>query len=94
MTGAAREPVPEKAKAASFAPLDAGDASEAPRPAKAVQDPRGRKVKTTPGAFLGGAVGRLLPASIPFRYLGAAAVFHVAARVSLVAGAYGAPRYR
>jgi hypothetical protein len=94
MTGAAREPVPEKAKAASFAPLDAGDASEAPRSAKPGQDPRGRKVKTTPGAFLGGAIGRLLPASIPFRYFGAAAAFHVAAWVALFAGADGAPRYR
>ena len=31
------------------------------------------------GAFLGGASGRLLPASLPLRFFGAAAVYHVAA---------------
>ncbi len=39
-----------------------------------------------PGAFLGGANERLLPASIPFRYFGAAAVFHVAAWLALLLG--------
>ena len=92
MAGAPREPVSGKAKPASFAPLDAGDVSGQPRPAK--KDSRGRKVKTTPGSFLGGAIGRLLPASIPFRYFGAAAAFHVAAWIALLAGADGAPRYR
>lgn len=94
MTGVAGEPVPGKAKPASFAPRDAGDANREPRSAKSAQDPRGRKVKTTPGSFLGGAIGRLLPASIPFRYFGAAAVFHVAAWIALFAGADSASRYR
>jgi hypothetical protein len=37
------------------------------------------------GAFLSGAQGRLLPASLPFRYFGAAAAFHVAAWAALLA---------
>ena len=83
-----------EAKFVSFAPLDAGDADARQPPAKSAQDPRGRKVKTTPGSFLGGAIGRLLPASIPFRYFGAAAAFHVCAWIALFAGADSAPRYR
>ena len=51
-------------------------------------------MKTTPGSCLGGAIGRLLPASIPFRYFGAAAAFHVCAWLALSAGADSAPRYR
>ena len=46
------------------------------------------------GAFLGGALGRLLPWSIPFRYFGAAAVFQVLAWLALVAGAGDALRFR
>jgi hypothetical protein len=46
------------------------------------------------GAFLGGAIGRLLPWSIPFRYFGAAAVFQVLAWLALVAGAGDATRFR
>ncbi len=38
-------------------------------------------------SFLGGASGRLLPASIPFRFFLAAAFFHVAAWVMLLMGA-------
>lgn len=94
MAGTSREPLRGETSAASFAPLDADDAEGQPRLAKQAQDPRGRKVKTTPGSFLGGAIGRLLPASIPFRYFGAAAVFHVAAWIALLAGADAAPRYR
>ncbi len=41
---------------------------------------------SSPGAFLGGANERLLPASIPFRYFGAAAVFHVAVWLVLLLG--------
>ena len=37
--------------------------------------------------FLAGAKGRLLPASVPFRYFGAAVVYHVLAWVALL------PRY-
>ena len=43
--------------------------------------------------FLSGATSRLLPASIPLRYFGAAAVFHLAAWIALAAGAAGAPRF-
>lgn len=39
------------------------------------------------GAFLGGAKGRLLPASVPFRFFGAAVVFHFLAWFALAAGA-------
>lgn len=39
------------------------------------------------GLHLRGAKGRLLPRSIPFRYFGAAAVYHVLAWVALLAGA-------
>jgi hypothetical protein len=72
--------------AASFAPRDA-------TPGPPARD-RGRKVKTTPAAFLGGAIGRLLPPSIPFRYFGAAVVFHLLGWIALVAGADAAPRFR
>ena len=64
------------------------------RAARGNADPRGRRVRTTPGAFLGGAIGRLLPASIPFRYFAAAAVFHLLGWIALVAGAEAAPRFR
>ncbi|MCD6682077.1 MAG: hypothetical protein LT102_15770 [Burkholderiaceae bacterium] len=43
--------------------------------------------------FLSGATSRLLPASIPLRYFGAAAVFHLAAWIALGAGATDAPRF-
>jgi hypothetical protein len=39
------------------------------------------------GAFLGGAKTRLLPASIPLRFFGAACVFHLLAWLALLAGA-------
>jgi hypothetical protein len=42
---------------------------------------------------LADAGSRLLPASIPFRYFGAAVVFHIAAWIALVAGADGMPRF-
>lgn len=45
------------------------------------------------GTFLAGATSRLLPASIPLRYFGAAAAFHVLAWVALLAGAQIAPRF-
>ncbi|HKU85226.1 MAG TPA: hypothetical protein VJV77_02700 [Casimicrobiaceae bacterium] len=94
MPAAPSEPGPGKREAPSFAPLDAGAANGKPGPSKPAQDPRGRKVKTTPGSFLGGAIGRLLPASIPFRYFGAAAVFHVCAWIALFAGADSAAHFR
>ena len=36
------------------------------------------------GSFLSGATGRLLPASVPFRYFGAATLFHLAAWLLLL----------
>ena len=41
------------------------------------------------GLPLKGAKGRLLPRSIPFRYFGAAVVYHVLAWIALLAGAQG-----
>jgi hypothetical protein len=45
------------------------------------------------GAFLGGAKSRLLSASIPFRFFGAAVVFHLLAWLALMAGAAQLPTY-
>jgi hypothetical protein len=42
---------------------------------------------SAPGAFLGGAKSRLLPASIPLRFFGAAVAFHLLAWLALAAGA-------
>jgi hypothetical protein len=44
-------------------------------------------------AFLSGAKGRLLPASVPFRFFGAAVVYHVLAWLALIAGAETLPRF-
>ncbi|MEP6969788.1 MAG: hypothetical protein ABJA49_05050 [Betaproteobacteria bacterium] len=46
-----------------------------------------RQAKTPAGAFIAGAKGRLLPASIPLRYFGAAVVYHLLAWLALAAGA-------
>ena len=45
------------------------------------------------GSFLAGATGRLLPMSVPFRYFGAAVVFHLLAWLALLAGAPRLPRF-
>jgi hypothetical protein len=45
-------------------------------------------------SFLGGAKSRLLPASIPFRFFAAAAVFHVLMWLALLAGADDVTRFR
>lgn len=45
------------------------------------------------GAFMGGAVSRLLPASIPFRFFAAAVVYHLLAWIALAAGAPAVPRF-
>src|SRR5262249_40580002 len=42
---------------------------------------------TLAATFLAGAKGRLLPASIPFRFFAAAALFHVGLWLAVVAGA-------
>ena len=52
-----------------------------------------RAVTPAAGAFLGGATSRLLPASIPFRFFGAAVVFHLLAWLALLAGAERVPRF-
>ena len=46
------------------------------------------------GAFLAGAGSRLLPASLPWRFFGAAAVFHVLAWLALLAGAADWPAWQ
>ena len=51
------------------------------------------KTKLPPGAFLGGAKSRLLPASIPFRFFGAAIAFHLVAWLALLGGAADLPRF-
>ncbi len=69
--------------------------TERPAPAKApvraalmVASRQGtRAAKTAAGAFIGGAKGRLLPASIPLRHFGAAVVFHLLAWLALAVGA-------
>lgn len=46
-----------------------------------------------PGGFMGGAKDRLLPASIPFRFFGAAALFHVLAWLALLWGSDDLPGF-
>jgi hypothetical protein len=48
----------------------------------------------TMAVFLGGAKGRLLPMSVPFRFFAAAAAFHVLTWIALLAGADHAPSFR
>ena len=50
-------------------------------------------MKLAAAAFIGGARGRLLPASIPFRFFGAALAYHLLAWLALLAGAGGLPRF-
>jgi hypothetical protein len=50
-------------------------------------------MKLAAGAFLGGATSRLLPASIPMRFFGAAVAYHLLAWLALLAGAEGFPRF-
>jgi hypothetical protein len=45
------------------------------------------------GTFLAGATSRLLPMSVPFRYFGAALVFHLLGWLALLAGAPRVPRF-
>ena len=55
--------------------------------------PARAKSRLPPGAFLGGAKSRLLPASIPFRFFGAAIAFHLIAWLTLIAGAADLPAF-
>jgi hypothetical protein len=50
-------------------------------------------LKLAAGAFLAGAASRLLPASIPFRFFGAAVVYHLLAWIALGAGAQSMPHF-
>ena len=50
-------------------------------------------MKRAAGAFLAGAGSRLLPPSIPFRFFGAAVVFHVCAWIALFVDADAAVRF-
>lgn len=52
-----------------------------------MKTPPARPAAAAPGIVLAGARGRLLPASIPLRFFGAAVVFHVLAWVALAVGA-------
>ena len=45
------------------------------------------------GAFLSGATSRLLPASIPLRFFGAAIASHLLAWLALLAGSEAMPRF-
>ncbi len=56
-------------------------------PNRLIDSPRGpRPARTPAGAFIGGAKGRLLPASIPLRFFGAAVLFHLLAWLALAVG--------
>ncbi len=50
-------------------------------------------MKLAAGAFIAGAASRLLPASIPFRFFGAAVVYHLLAWIALCADARSVPRF-
>ena len=50
-------------------------------------------MKLAAGAFLGGAKSRLLPASIPFRFFGAAVAFHLLAWLAALAAAADWPGF-
>src|SRR5262249_6970888 len=57
------------------------------RSGRSAPAPGERAGVTAAAAFLGEARGRLLPASIPLRFFGAAVLFHFLAWVALLAGA-------
>lgn len=50
-------------------------------------------MKLAAGAFLGGAKSRLLPASVPFRFFGAAVVFHLLAWIAALRAAADWPGF-
>jgi hypothetical protein len=56
--------------------------------------PRPKPARRLGGTFLGGAGGRLLPASVPFRWFAAAVVFHALAWLALAVGAAQWPSWR
>ena len=56
------------------------------------QTPASRRPKPA-GAFVAGAASRLLPASVPLRFFGAATFFHLLAWLALFAGSGEASRF-
>lgn len=75
------KPAPAPAPAPADAPATAKTGAPAKRPALG-------------GTFLSGATGRLLPASVPFRYFGAALGFHLAAWLVVLLTAADWPQWR
>lgn len=71
-----------------------GDAAP-PQPAAPTKTARPTRApsRASGGAYFQGASGRLLPLSIPLRFFGAAAVFHVLAWLGLGLGAAHVPRF-
>jgi hypothetical protein len=67
--------------------------SEATVQGIAPRDAPRKPPKRRAASYLGGAIGRLLPASIPFRYFGAAAVYHVFAWAALFVQVEDVPRF-
>ena len=55
--------------------------------------PAQRRPKPAAGLFVAGAASRLLPASVPLRFFGAATGFHLLAWLALLAGSAGFPRF-
>jgi len=81
---------PAPSPAATSQPTAARPADAKPAGAK----PTGAKRPALGGSFLSGATGRLLPASVPFRYFGAAAFFHLAAWLVVLLSAADWPQWR
>ncbi len=69
-------------------------APPAPRPAPPAGKTAPKKRAALGGSFLSGATGRLLPASVPFRYFGAAIVFHLGAWLVVLLTAADWPDWR
>ncbi|MEO8506864.1 MAG: hypothetical protein ABI593_04470, partial [Betaproteobacteria bacterium] len=69
------------------------------RPEEGAAPPEGtalssrERIRPAASAFLAGATSRLLPASIPFRFFGAAVVYHALAWLALLAGSDTVPTF-
>ena len=79
----AREPIP----------LPAGRPKEGSVPLGGTARAARERIRPSASAFLAGATSRLLPASIPLRYFGAAVVYHVLAWLALLVGADAVPTF-
>ncbi|MBL8288726.1 MAG: hypothetical protein JNL85_12145 [Rubrivivax sp.] len=83
------EPAPPAASAAATGP--------SPRPAPAAAQHKAQPkapARRQGGSFVAGATSRLLPASVPLRWFGAAAFFHACAWAALGAAAADLPQWR